>query len=173
MLSNFFLNNITIIYYCILTIYQMIWKPRKTSYKIVLSACGTAKSSTRSPGDLDRYIYKIVKNRSLLFLKEHKKRYETQLSFSKENDIHHYDTTEEYQGTAEILYETVNLLPEKCRKIFLMACLNDKGYQEIAEEMKISINTVKTQMKTALKFLRENLQEKIFLTLLYLLTKKD
>ena len=124
-------------------------------------------------GDLDRYIYKIVKNRSLLFLKEHKKRYETQLSFSKENDIHHYDTTEEYQGTAEILYETVNLLPEKCRKIFLMACLNDKGYQEIAEEMKISINTVKTQMKTALKFLRENLQEKIFLTLLYLLTKKD
>ena len=54
-----------------------------------------------------------------------------------------------------------------------MACLNDKGYQEIADELGISINTVKTQMKTALKFLRENLQEKTFLTLLYLLTKKD
>ena len=124
-------------------------------------------------GNLDRYIFKMVKNRSFLFLKEHKKRYETQLSFSKENDTHHYDTTEEYQGTVEILYETINRLPEKCRKIFLMACLNDKGYQEIADELGISINTVKTQMKTALKFLRENLQEKTFLTLLYLLTKKD
>lgn len=44
-----------------------------------------------------------------------------------------------------------------------MACLNDKTYQEVADELGTSINTVKTQMKTALKFLRENLQEELFL----------
>ena len=54
-----------------------------------------------------------------------------------------------------------------------MACPNDKTYQEVADELGTSINTVKTQMKTALKFLRENLQEELFFTLLLFLTEKD
>ena len=53
-----------------------------------------------------------------------------------------------------------------------MACLDDKTYQEIAETLGVSINTVKTQMKYALKFLRDNLQEDDFCSILVLLTKK-
>lgn len=124
-------------------------------------------------GDLDRFIFKMIKNRALLFLKEHKKRHEVQISFSQDNSTNDYDTKEVNQKEIETLHETINRLPEKCRKVFLMACLNDKSYQEIADELGTSINTVKTQMKTALKFLRENLQEKAFLALLYFLTKKD
>lgn len=123
-------------------------------------------------GDLDRFIFKMIKNRSFLFLKEYKKRYEIQTSFSLENDIYHYDDTEKGTEEIEILYNTIDKLPGKCRKVFLMACLNDKSYQEIADELGTSINTVKTQMKTALKFLRENLHEELFLTLLLFLTKK-
>lgn len=124
-------------------------------------------------GNLDRFIFKIVKNRSLLFLKEYKKRNEVQTSFfMEENDSFHNDFTEEYQNAIELLYNTIDRLPEKCRKVFLMACLNDKTYQEIADELGTSVNTIKTQMKTALKFLRENLQEKYFLTILLFLTKK-
>ena len=84
----------------------------------------------------------------------------------------HYDDTEKGTEEIEILYNTIDKLPGKCRKVFLMACLNDKSYQEIADELGTSINTVKTQMKTALKFLRENLHEELFLTLLLFLTKK-
>ena len=123
-------------------------------------------------GDLDRFIFKMIKNRSFLFLKEYKKRYEIQTSFSLENDIYHYDDTEKGTEEIEILYNTRDKLPGKCRKVFLMACLNDKSYQEIADELGTSITTVKTQMKTALKFLRENLHEELFLTLLLFLTKK-
>ena len=81
-------------------------------------------------------------------------------------------TGEEHQEEIELLYNTIDRLPDKCRKVFLMACLNDKSYQEIADELGTSINTVKTQMKTALKFLRENLQEEHFLSILLLLTEK-
>ena len=123
-------------------------------------------------GDLDRFIFKMIKNRSFLLLKEYKKRNEAQTSFTEETAILHYDTTEEYQKEIELLYNTIDRLPEKCRKVFLMACLNDKTYQEIADEQGTSINTVKTQMKTALKFLRENLREEHFFAILLFLTKK-
>ncbi len=124
-------------------------------------------------GDLDRFIFKMVKNRSYLFLKENKKRYDIQSSLAQEEEEFLYDTPEKDQEEIELLYNTIDQLPDKCRKVFLMACLNDKTYQEIANELGTSINTVKTQMKTALKFLRENLQEELFFTLLLFLTEKD
>ena len=127
-------------------------------------------------GDLDRFIFKMVKNRSFLFLKEYQKRYNVQNSFFQESEeFHHEETEEEIKEEIkeiELLYNTIDKLPEKCRKVFLMTCLNDKSYQEVADELGTSINTVKTQMKTALKFLRENLQEETFFTLLIFLTEK-
>lgn len=123
-------------------------------------------------GDLDRFIFKMVKNQAFLFLKEYKKRFDAHSSFFKENDTYEDMTGEEHQEEIELLYNTIDRLPDKCRKVFLMACLNDKSYQEIADELGTSINTVKTQMKTALKFLRENLQEEHFLSILLLLTEK-
>ena len=123
-------------------------------------------------GDLDRFIFKMVKNQAFLFLKEYKKRFDAHSSFFKENDTYEDMTGEEHLEEIELLYNTIDRLPDKCRKVFLMACLNDKSYQEIADELGTSINTVKTQMKTALKFLRENLQEEHFLSILLLLTEK-
>ena len=115
----------------------------------------------------------MVKNQAFLFLREYKKRHNMQVSFSQESETTHYDITDESTKEIELLYQTIDKLPEKCRQVFLMACLNDKTYQEIADELGTSINTVKTQMKTALKFLRENLQEELFFTLLLFLTEKD
>ena len=79
---------------------------------------------------------------------------------------------QEEEGEIELLYRTIGKLPEKCKQVFLMACLNDKTYQEIANTLGVSVNTVKTQMKYALKFLRDNLQEDDFCSILVLLTKK-
>lgn len=124
-------------------------------------------------GNLDRFIFTMVKNRSFLFLKEKKKRYNIESSFSQEEERFPDETSEKEQEKIELLYNTIDKLPQKCRKVFLMACLNDKSYQEIADELDTSINTVKTQMKTALKFLRKNLQEETFLTILLFLIKRN
>ena len=46
-------------------------------------------------------------------------------------------------------------LPPQSRKIFMMNRFDQLSYSEIAKELNISVNTVKTQMKRATKKLRE------------------
>jgi RNA polymerase sigma-70 factor (ECF subfamily) len=53
--------------------------------------------------------------------------------------------------------EAVNNLPESARAIYLMSLNGVKNY-EIAEDLNISINTVKTQKMRAKHFLREKLK---------------
>ena len=57
----------------------------------------------------------------------------------------------------EKVHKAIEKLPEKCRYIYLMKRYDDLKYHEIAEILDISINTVKTQMKRALKSLLKNL----------------
>lgn len=122
-------------------------------------------------GDLEHFIFKIVKNHSLQFLKEHKRKSAVQEVSSEEIPVDTSIVAEEGQSEVELLYDTIGRLPEKCRQVFLLACLNDKTYQQIADELGISVNTVKTQMKTSLRFLRENLHKERFVEFFFLLIR--
>ncbi|NJK93945.1 MAG: RNA polymerase sigma-70 factor [Bacteroidales bacterium] len=64
--------------------------------------------------------------------------------------------------------EVIDSLPEQCRKIFCMNRYENKTYQEIADKLGISINTVKTQMARALQKLRNELAEYLALIALIL-----
>lgn len=59
-----------------------------------------------------------------------------------------------------LLFKQIDLLPERCREIFL---LHLEGYDNdaIAKKLSLSIETVKTQKKCAMKTLRNNLKEKL------------
>lgn len=59
-----------------------------------------------------------------------------------------------------LLFKQIDLLPERCREIFL---LHLEGYDNdaIAKKLSLSIETVKTQKKRAMKTLRNNLKEKL------------
>jgi RNA polymerase sigma-70 factor (ECF subfamily) len=54
----------------------------------------------------------------------------------------------------EKLQQALNDLPEKCRTVFQLSRFEDLKYQEIADELGISIKTVENQMGKALKTLR-------------------
>jgi len=58
----------------------------------------------------------------------------------------------------EIINNSINTLPEKCRQIFVMNKIEGKKHVIIAEELNISVNTVETQMGIAYKKLREELK---------------
>ena len=47
-------------------------------------------------------------------------------------------------------------LPEQCRIVFVMNCMDGKKYKDIAEELNISVNTVKTHLSKAYRKFREN-----------------
>jgi RNA polymerase sigma-70 factor (ECF subfamily) len=62
----------------------------------------------------------------------------------------------------------INLLPDQYKRTFLLSRKENLKYEEIAERMGISINTVKLYIKKALTILRENLKD--FLYILFLIT---
>lgn len=64
----------------------------------------------------------------------------------------------ENQEQKEKVEQALEALPERRREIFLLSRRHDLTYSEIAVALDISINTVKTQMSRALKFLREHLK---------------
>ena len=55
------------------------------------------------------------------------------------------------------VHKAIDNLPDQCRKIYLMKKYDELSYNEITEILGISINTVKTQMKRAIKSLLNNL----------------
>ena len=57
----------------------------------------------------------------------------------------------------EKLYLAIEMLPEERRRILHMVCMEGMKYQEVADCLGISINTVKTQMGRAFQFLRRAL----------------
>lgn len=58
----------------------------------------------------------------------------------------------------QYLYKQIDLLPLQCKRIFLLCVLDNMKYQETADLLGVSINTVKTQMKKAYKTLRSSLK---------------
>ena len=53
-----------------------------------------------------------------------------------------------------LIYDEINALPERCRKIFLLSREEDLTNREIAERLDVSVKTVENQMTIALKRLR-------------------
>ncbi len=53
--------------------------------------------------------------------------------------------------------EAINLLPTRCKEIFLLSRRENLSYQEIADTLSISKKTVEVQMGKALLILRKNL----------------
>ncbi len=64
-----------------------------------------------------------------------------------------YDEEELLQKRNQLLAE-LKKLPEQEYNVLVKIILEDKKYKEVAEELHISINTVKTHLSRALKMLR-------------------
>ncbi len=121
----------------------------------------------RSPA---AYLGTSVKNRSLNYLRDHKK-------FDQEIlDMEGLDASHQYQHedhlVAKELKERIEKataeLPEKCREVFLKNRVEQKKYQEIADELGISLKTVEAQMSKALRIMRDKLSEFIPLIIIFI-----
>ena len=64
------------------------------------------------------------------------------------------DYSEEEVQRIEQIKEVLQTLPSQCRVVFTMSCLDGKKYKEIAEELGISVNTVKSHIMKAYRDIR-------------------
>ena len=60
----------------------------------------------------------------------------------------------------------INNLPALTRRIFCLSCFENLKYEEIAQEVNVSVNVVKYHIKSALSHLREELKDYLPLFLL-------
>ena len=75
---------------------------------------------------------------------------------------------DDYEKRLVRLEEKFAQLPEKQREVLVKCVVEGKKYKEVAEELDITVNTVKTHITRALKFLRDELQEDLIMLLLCL-----
>ncbi|SDF77729.1 RNA polymerase sigma-70 factor, ECF subfamily [Dyadobacter soli] len=64
-----------------------------------------------------------------------------------------------YEELASALEKSIENLPEKLRKVYVLSRKEHLTYKEIAEQEQIPVDTVEKQMGRALKILRDNLKE--------------
>lgn len=97
------------------------------------------------------YMYRSVRNECISFIRNRKET--VGLEYIPEADEEAVDTSER---DAKI-WKAIDELPERCREVFLMSKRDGLTNEEIANELDISIKTVKNQMTKAYSRLREAL----------------
>ncbi|MDR1172161.1 MAG: RNA polymerase sigma-70 factor [Bacteroidales bacterium] len=114
---------------------------------------------------LQAYLYKGIYNNSLKYL-EHIKVLNKYRGYGRYMATNHdlFQPQADQPLSMLISRETVaeienaiDALPAQCKEVFSLARLEGLSYQEIAEKLDISINTVRTQITRAMTKLRESL----------------
>lgn len=124
------------------------------------------KDSFNNDLAIKSFLYTTVRNKCLNQLKHTavELKHEKHLLYEKqsEQEFNHHVIEEE---TFNILFREIQSLPRSAQKIILLA-LNGLKNPEIAAELNISLNTVKTQKKIAYAKLKEKLKPLVFLIIL-------
>jgi RNA polymerase sigma-70 factor (ECF subfamily) len=121
---------------------------------------------------LKSYIYRAVINRSLNQL-DKDKRDRLHLNELHRRPKESFEIKEIEDNELKIsLFKAIDELPEQCRKVFKMSRFEELKQQEIADQLGISIKTVKNHITHALKQLNKVLAEWRSLPLWILMLKK-
>ena len=108
---------------------------------------------------IDGYIFRITKNE--LLNRINKKVLVTEsITFSTESHIYSNSTEDDvfFNEMKEILSEAIEALPEKRQEIFRLSREKGMSNKEIAEFLNLSINTVESQIKKSIKYLRSYIE---------------
>lgn len=102
------------------------------------------------------YLYRSTKNRALNHIKQSSK-----FSFEQLEDTSLDNITPEIllitKERAALIQHAIDSLPLRCRTVFIMIRENKMSYQEVADILEISTNTVNRHMQDALHRLYDKL----------------
>ncbi|MFD2033665.1 RNA polymerase sigma-70 factor [Belliella marina] len=116
--------------------------------------------------DFDRmkaYLFAALRNKSLDYLKSNSKMILMEIGGLDVVEEDPFLIEEEFHA---LIYQALDALPDKCRKVFELSCLEGMKYKQISEELGISLNTVKSQRSRAIKLIKIYLGKYIVLLLL-------
>lgn len=104
------------------------------------------------------YLYQAVRNRSLTLAAQSPETRSDTECLAEMEDLSEEEQVYQSERDAR-LWAAIDALPPERRKIFLLSKRDGLKYQEIAEELGLSIKTIENQMSKALKTLRETARQ--------------
>ncbi len=117
---------------------------------------------------LKSYLGTSVRNKCINYLRDHKK-FNHDLLLLEDLSSDMLAEPADKLVEADIrgrIAEAISELPEKCREIFLLSRNEHLKYQEIADQLDISVKTVEAQMSKALQHMRQRLKEFLMIAIL-------
>lgn len=105
------------------------------------------------------YLYRIASNKTINIFKKamHDQRYREYLYPLIEQGYEQIEQNLYHKEQREILQKIIEKMPERQREIFVLCKFEGKTYEEVANELQLSIHTVHTQIKRANQLIKENL----------------
>ncbi|WP_247235711.1 RNA polymerase sigma factor [Telluribacter sp. SYSU D00476] len=104
-------------------------------------------------GALKFSIYNFIRSRKV------KEAYLDSLNHTATPEQNFIEDTIYYEELAAALEKSIEHLPEKLKKVYLLSRKENYTYKEIADQLNIPLDTVEKQMGKALKLLRQSLKD--------------
>jgi RNA polymerase sigma-70 factor (ECF subfamily) len=107
------------------------------------------------------YLYAMVRNACLNVIKHEKikqKYVGEEMALADQG----YESVSQVMSSIELesrIQKAIEKLPEQCRLVFKLSRFEELKYNEIAEQLDISVKTVENHMGKALKIMREQLKD--------------
>jgi RNA polymerase sigma-70 factor (ECF subfamily) len=123
----------------------------------------TKKESLEVNSSIKSYLYRSVHNSSLNKIKQQtvKEGYAEYFTYVNDGMAAAASVEMDRKETDALIRKAIDELPEQCRLVFQMSRFEHLKYQQIADQLGISIKTVENQMGKALKHMRERLKDYI------------
>ncbi|WP_167018998.1 RNA polymerase sigma-70 factor [Chitinophaga sp. Cy-1792] len=136
--------------------------------------CWDKRSMIQITKNFKSYATRAVRNACINYLKKRGKVVFNDPSSFMEEELPAPVDDKELQETRDAaLWAAIGRLPLQRQRIFLLSNRDDLKYRDIADQLNISVNTVKTQIKLAYQFLRKECDWMIvFIILLLLFSEK-
>jgi RNA polymerase sigma factor (sigma-70 family) len=137
--------------------------PRKMRPRTLRSgrsvSCGTVERTGEQRGSMRALICRIARNYAV---SEHRRQCADERSAATFAELSATASTArdsiETEQLRTAIERQIALLPERRREIFVLRCVHDLSYKEIADVMNIAPQTVANQLSTALATLRDSLR---------------
>ena len=103
------------------------------------------------------YLFKSVRHSAYNYVKFELSRKSQNEKFGVYQASSNPDEILQYDELYQMLEETINALPQQCKKVFVLSRMENKRYRDIAQELDISVKAIEAHISKALRILRKKI----------------